>query len=187
MHHRLGMQDTQRKLIIALAGIAYLAITSIAHATPGKGELVGKITRLGLNLYQVDDKPVYVLTSGCGLHAHAEPARIAPEPRAKADNGASHARHTTLTLIEGQQSCKVRGVYAPAEARPGTEAFTVRQVADNWYEVFGQQRLVQTRQCQDGPLVSAATLKIPATGPGVLTFEGGKACIATHVYQRRRL
>ena len=134
------------------------------------------VTRKGNNLYHIEGKDLMVVTVGCTLQAYSEDVLLEIA-------GAGGV----MTFLYNKDKCDMKGIYAPLPSASGRYGVTVTQKAENWYEIFGANTYLKTRDCKTMVLAEEASLLLPATGLGQIVFKDGRQCTAEAIYGRKRL
>ncbi len=134
------------------------------------------ITRKGNNLYQIEGKELMVVTVGCTLQAYSEDVLL----ELSASGG-------VMTFLYNKDKCDMKGIYAPLPSAAGRYGVTITQKAENWYEIFGANTYLKTRDCKTMVLAEEASLLLPSTGLGQIVFKDGRNCTAEAIYAKKRL
>lgn len=117
-----------------------------------------------------------VLTVGCSIQAYAEDTLLR-------SNGAGGE----IIFSYSKDKCEVRGVYGPIPSTPGRYRVTISQKGDNWFEVFGTNTFLKTRECRVMVLGEEAWLQFAGSGAGRLDFRNDDQCAVEAVYGKKKL
>ena len=165
----LRSYPVQRLLLLAAILLGNLAL---AQAQPYEIS----VTRLGNNVYRIDNKALVIQTEACQVRAYAEAASL-KSPGSGGD----------LFFAYSREFCAVRHVYGAAPQSVGRFAVTVSQKADNWYEIFGSSNFIRTQDCRLRVLADQAYAQFGDSGQGELRFNDGSKCSIEAMYSRVKL
>jgi hypothetical protein len=160
------------KAIALLTSLLLLVLSDIAFADSYRAP----VTRKGHNLYQIEGKELMVVTVGCTLQAYSEDVLL----EVSATGG-------VMTFLYNKDKCDMKGIYAPLPPSPGRYGVTVTLKAENWYEIFGANTYLKTRDCKTMVLAEEASLLLPSTGLGQIIFKDGRNCAAEAIFAKKRL
>lgn len=136
---------------------------------------VVNVTRVGSDVYKVDEEDVLVYTSGCYKYVSSESSSL--EMR-------GYTGEISFTNSGG--TCEVKAVYGRITPEIGNYPVTVRRRGDDWYEIRGQGMYIKTSSCPSRALDEDAILALSSGGVGTLSVEGDE-CEVEGIYSRMQM
>lgn len=152
----------------------FLQILCGSYTYAGNYEV--SVTRKDSNVYTVSASDIIIITRYCYEYAYSESAILK-----------SSGYGGKLIFLDKGTSCDVKTVYGKEEIPAGNYTVQVSRDNDNWYEIFGKDKFIQTSMCLSLALGEEATLKLNSYGGGKLIFDSGTSCMVEGVYSQMKL